>query len=465
MGTPEVFPSPPRELPIEQAIELALSIQKRGRLDAAEEIYRRVLEAVPDHVDALHFLGIARHHRGQRDEGLALVRRALELAPDNLDARNNLGNMLSSRGSLEDAEATFRQVLERAPDHVHALANLGSVLRRRGDLAGAEVALRRSIALAPNRGEAYHNLINVLHDLERDDEALDVSKTALELFHANAEERQRYAPEAYRAVGALLYANGRVSEALDIYRRWLEIEPNSEAARHMIASCAGAPPPPRAADDFVRLTFANFAERFDTVLTQLDYRAPALVAQAVRTLAGEPARALAVLDAGVGTGWCGADLRPFARTLIGVDLSPEMLVKARERQIDDRPTYDELVEGELTAFMRARPLAYDLIVSADTLVYFGPLEEVLGAAAGALRPGGHLVFTVEQAPDDGSGGFRLNPHGRYSHAEEYLRRTLAAAGFAEPLIDRVILRQELKVPVAGYLVTARLAAPASGAAR
>ena len=66
------------------------------------------------------------------------------------------------------------------------------------------------------------------------------------------------------------------------------------------------------------------------------------------------------------------------------------------------------------------------------------------------------MFTVEQAPDDAAGGFRLNPHGRYSHAEAYLRRTLAAAGFAEPLIDRVILRQELKVPVAGYLVTARL---------
>jgi predicted TPR repeat methyltransferase len=465
MGTVEAFPSPPRELPIEQAIELALSIQKRGRLDAAEEIYRRVLEAVPDHVDALHFLGIARHHRGQRDEGLALVRRALELAPDNVDARNNLGNMLSSRGSLQDAEATFRQVLARSPDHVHALANLGSVLRRRGDLVGAEAALRRAIALAPNHGEAYHNLINVLHDLERDDEALDMSKKALELFHADAEARQRYAPEAYRAVGALLYANGRVSEALEIYRRWLELEPNSDSARHMIASCAGAPPPARAADDFVRLTFANFAERFDTVLTQLDYRAPVLVAQAVRALAGEPARALAVLDAGVGTGWCGADLRPYARALAGVDLSPEMLAKARERQLDDRPTYDELVEGELTAFMRARPLAFDLIVSADTLVYFGPLEEVLGAAAGALRPGGHIVFTVEQALDDASDGFRLNPHGRYSHAEAYLRRTLAAAGFAEPLVDRVILRQELKVPVAGYLVTARLAAPASGAAR
>ncbi len=438
----------PNELTVEQAIELAVTIQRRGRLDAAEEIYRRVLEAVPDNVDALHFLGICRHHRGQHEEGLALVRRALELAPDNVDMRNNLGNMFSSRGHLEEAEAAFRQVIARAPEHVNALANLGSVLRRRRDLVGAETALRRAIALAPGHGEAYHNLGNVLRDLDRDDEALLVSSKALELFP--------YDGEAYRAMGAVLYAKGRVPEALAVYRRWLEVEPNSDSARHMIASCSGAAAPARAPDEFVRRTFEKFADGFDEILTRLDYRAPALVAQAVRALAGEPARALSVLDAGVGTGWCGADLRPYARSLAGVDLSPDMLGKARERRIDELPTYDELVEGELTAFMRARPRVFDLIVSADTLVYFGPLEDVLGAAAGALRPAGYLVFTVEQAGDDVPGGVRLNPHGRYSHAEDYLRRTLAGAGFAEPLIDRVILRQELKVPVAGFLVSARL---------
>jgi predicted TPR repeat methyltransferase len=378
-----------------------------------------------------------------------------EAAPRELTVEQaiELALAVQKRGRLEEAEAAFRQVLERAPDHVHALANLGSVLRRRDDPAGAETALRRAIALAPNHGEAYHNLVNVLRDLERDDEALDVSKRALELFP--------YEAEAYRSVGALLYAGGRVAEALAIYRRWLEVEPHSDSARHMIASCSGEAPPPRAADEFVRRLFADFADGFDRILTRLEYRAPALVAQAVSALAGAPARALAVLDAGVGTGWCGADLRPFARTLVGVDLSPAMLAKARERSIDDRPTYDELVEGELTAFMRSRPVTFDLIVSADTLVYFGPLEEVLAAASGALRPGGHLVFTVEQAPDDAPGGFRLNPHGRYSHDEAYLRRTLAAAGFAEPLIDRVILRQELKVPVAGFLVVARVGARAA----
>jgi predicted TPR repeat methyltransferase len=447
----------PQQMTVAQAIELAVTMQKRGRLDSAEEIYGRVLSADPRNADALHFLGLSRHHRGEHEEGIALVERALALAPDNADARSNLGNMLAARGRLGEAEAAYRQALALRPDHVNAQANLGSVLRRRGDVVGAEAALRRAITLDPKHAEAYHNLANVLRDADRDDEALEVFGRALAL--------RPYDGEAYRGAGALLYAKGHVAEALAIYKRWLEVEPNSSSARHMIAACEGqaAASPARASDEFVRQTFDGFADGFDRILARLEYRAPGLVADAVRAVAGEPAAALDVLDAGVGTGWCGPSLRPYARQLVGVDLSPDMLRKARERTQDGRPIYDQLVEGELTAFIHARARAFDLIVSADTLVYFGALEDVLRAAAAALRPGGHLIFTVERAADEPPGGFRLNPHGRYSHGERYLRATLAAAGFETRALDRAILRQENKIPVEGFVVTALASDGGAGA--
>ena len=68
-----------------------------------------------------------------------------------------------------------------------------------------------------------------------------------------------------------------------------------------------------------------------------------------------------------------------------------MLAQAQAKNV-----YDELVKCELTAYLRDSPGAFDAIVSADTLVYFGPLQDVVAASAGALRPGGRLIFTVEE---------------------------------------------------------------------
>ena len=111
-------------------------------------------------------------------------------------------------------------------------------------------------------------------------------------------------------------------------------------------------------------------------------------------MAGAPEGRLDILDAGCGTGLCGEHVKPFARRLVGVDLSLEMLKRAGVRKL-----YDDLILGELTAFVGAAPAAWALVVSADTLVYFGDLALVMAAALRGLRPGGHLVFTVERASE------------------------------------------------------------------
>ncbi len=207
----------------------------------------------------------------------------------------------------------------------------------------------------------------------------------------------------------------------------------------------------------MQTTFDRFAASFDDVLTRLEYRAPALCGELVGRLLG-PAPAqrqdgLAVLDAGCGTGLCGPILRPYARSLQGVDLSTGMLARAAGRAI-----YDVLDEAELGAWLAARPAAWDLIVSADTLCYFGALDQAIAAAAGALRENGHLVFTVERTLEQdaaASPAFHLHAHGRYSHTEAYVRQVLADAGLETLQLDHVELRKEATKPVLGLLLGAR----------
>jgi predicted TPR repeat methyltransferase len=165
---------------------------------------------------------------------------------------------------------------------------------------------------------------------------------------------------------------------------------------------------------------------------------------------------LDVLDAGCGTGLCGPLVAPYARRLVGVDLSDGMLAHARDKQV-----YDELGAAELTAYLSGQTEAFDLIVSADTLVYFGALANVAEAAAGALRPGGLLAFTLEETTEGSSptAGYCIRPHGRFNHSASYVERVLADAGF-DTDIRRGELRLESGLPVAGLVVIAtRPAAP------
>src|SRR5262249_52619438 len=152
-------------------------------------------------------------------------------------------------------------------------------------------------------------------------------------------------------------------------------------------------------------------------LDKLGYRVPALLSTLVAHHVHSDRADLDVADLGCGTGLCGSFLRPYARRLVGIDLSPNMLAQARERG-----HYDELVDRELTSYLCAHPASFDVAVAGDVLCYFGELGEVVDAAFEALRPRGFFAFTLEAASDSGD-AYILHRNGRYAHSEGYVRRT------------------------------------------
>jgi predicted TPR repeat methyltransferase len=422
-------------------IASAVKLHRGGQIAEAVRLYREILARTPDQVDALQLLAVAQHQLGDPESALMHIDRALALMPNHPDARNNRGNILKQLGRLDEAEADYRHVLALVPDDPNALSNLGTVHRARGHLPSAEALFRKVIALRPDHASAWRNLGNTLKEMDRLDEALDALKEAMRLAPQS--------PDSYRHLGALLHAVHRTEEAGAVFRQWFARFPSDPRARHFAAACSGGAVPDRASDECVRAEFDDFAPVFDATLARLECRAPSLVDGEVARLFPDAKASLDVLDAGCGTGLCGPLLRPRAKTLVGVDLSPAMIELARKRSL-----YDDLVVAELTAHLRAHPAGFDAVVSADTLVYFGDLGEVVRAAAGALRPGGALVFTVEAAQlASAPAGFRINPHGRYSHTRDYLLRVLSAAGFADVTVTAAELRKEAGKWVAGFLVS------------
>jgi predicted TPR repeat methyltransferase len=238
----------------------------------------------------------------------------------------------------------------------------------------------------------------------------------------------------------------RYDELAELVKVWRSSGADIQLDEHLQAALTGETPE-RAADAYVKDQFDELADQFETKLAALEYQAPQLIVDALASILENRKDELAILDAGCGTGLCGELLHPFSKRLTGVDLSPGMLQKAREKDI-----YDDLVEAELTEFFRKNQAAYDVVVCADTLVYFGSLTDVLKGMRGALADDGTLVFTVEKL-DNGT-NFKLSHTCRYAHAIEYITSQLQQAGFYTPNIREVNLRSERFRPVIGWLVVA-----------
>jgi predicted TPR repeat methyltransferase len=426
-----------------QALQLALQCHQSGKLDQAVQRYRAILAVERNHADALHYLGVAQHQLGHSAEAVSLIRQALALVPDYADAQNNLGNVLRESGHLAEAESAYRAVLALRPGMLTAQNNLGVVLAAQKRFDEAIALYRQCIEQKTGYAEAWHNLGNALQKTQQIDEALSAYRHAIKLAP--------YSTAAYQELGQALATLNRLDEALEVYREWQKLEPDNPLAAHVVAAMAGNNDVGRASDAYVQKTFDSFADSFEDVLTKLDYRAPTLCGELVARLLGTANAGFEVLDAGCGTGLCAPWLKPYARKLIGVDLSGGMLAKAAQRA-----SYDQLHEAELTAFLQQHNAAWDLIVSADTLCYFGLLDEVLSAAATALRAQGLLVLTVEATQDATKAPqFMLHPHGRFSHTEAYVRASLLAAGLQVLEMNPVTLRMEAELPVAGLLVAAK----------
>ena len=207
----------PAAPPIEQLFARAVSCHQAGRLPQAEELFRNVLAADPNHVGSLHHLGIIALQTGHHESARNLIAQAIALHDRIPECHYHLGLVSALLGNIDDAVAHNRRAIELAPDYADAYLNLGNALKIKGELSEATTCYERMLALRPQSPEAHYNLANVLSDQGRFDSAIASYRQALAL-------RPDYA-DAHNNIGTALIATGSIGDAVAHYRRALALKP------------------------------------------------------------------------------------------------------------------------------------------------------------------------------------------------------------------------------------------------
>lgn len=431
----------PTAAEIRDALETAVRLQRREQFVEAEKIYASVLSLVPDEPNALNFLGVMRHQQGRVDEALHFIARSIQRQPAEGGPWLNLSNVLLESGQYDEAVEALKRVIELKPDSAGVYNNLAILHLRMGNREAAERCLLRVLEMDPKSGFGHANLSNLYYASKRFKESIDHGLQAV------GSDRKGPGSARYMVVLSLL-AMGERERAIENLRQWMEDEPDNPHPRHHITALGVGTVPERASDAYVRDEFDQFAMSFDSKLERLGYRAPGLVREALDSLGARLPTGGAILDAGCGTGLCGPLLRPLGARLVGVDLSGGMLEKARLRAC-----YDELHHRELTEFIETCADRFDIIASADTLIYFGNLSPVMAAVRGALKPGGVIAATVEALADD-SVDHVLQVNGRYAHSQSYIRSLVEHNGLELAVLRAEVLRKEEREDVSGWLFIA-----------
>lgn len=199
----------------------ALGLHRAGRLDAAEQAYRAILDAEPGNADAWHLLGLVLSARGQHEAGAGYIRHAIELMPEAAVFHRNLGTVHKDGADLDAASLALRHSLDLAPEDPVAHNTLGTVQRAQGDMEAAMVSFLRAADLDPRYAEAFNNIGVTWNDLGEWQDAIETLRHAAELNPSYA------AP--LNNLGVVHNERGQWADATSVLRRAVLLEPGLAA--------------------------------------------------------------------------------------------------------------------------------------------------------------------------------------------------------------------------------------------
>ena len=493
----------------EQTLNQAFEAHQAERFSRAKRLYRKLLSANPSHPVALHYMGLLSYQMGDAVQSVDLIKKAVEVKPDYLQAHCNLANTLIEMGRAEEAEKSSRAAIALDADKVNAHHALARALHLQGHHSDAIVSCQTALSLNPNLDSTFETLGHSLRSLERFDEAVENYKKAISINPVNPSYfntigetfiqmdqlenavrsfqkaisldqesgllynnlgtalvmLRNYGPAiqsfenaialehdfamGYQNLANVLRVVGRADEAIEALEKALKIDPDLSSARHNLDALRGETTE-SAPNEYVEELFDDFANQFETHLQdKLEYKIPSLLKNVMIDKGFTNISYNTVVDMGCGTGLSGVEFKDIADTLIGIDLSKNMIEKAKAKAVYDRLEVNDLINGLNDI---DRPI--DLFIATDVFVYIGNLQDTFEAVKKSAAPNALFIFSTEHLESDDD--FVLQDTSRYAHSKAYIEGLADQFGFTFEHFETTDLRKDKTGWIPGGVYVLRL---------
>ena len=320
---------------------------------------------------------------------------------------NIKGKKYSNLGQLDAAISCFEKALFIKPNYVEAHYNLGSANHKLGQLDLAVRSYKKVVEIEPEFALLHKNrILSVIYFFSKG--LLPDAINALEVLIKESPNDALL----FNMTGGCYASQGKTDLAIKFYEKALILKPDYAIPKHMLNSLLGrtSKGPPK---EYVKNLFDDYAERFnESLLNQLQYKLPFLIKEIILKLDSNITKFEKVIDLGCGTGLSGKGLRDISNNLTGIDISENMVTKARELGI-----YDNLIVGDIIETLSSSKEKYDLFMALDVLVYIGEVESIFNAVKNCCSKNALFIFSIEIYKGN---DYSLLKSSRYAHSDNYI---------------------------------------------
>ena len=202
---------------------MGLLFNTRSQWAEARKCFTAELAAHSDHLDAARELALAMARTGDAPAGVARLEALTKRTPRDGRVWHALGFAYTQVGKAKEAEHALKMAIQLPPKDVEENRDLGSLYAALGRTGEAREEYRHALAINTRDPATWFNLANLERRAGRRPAALDAYRRAVAGDSSFS--------LGYQAQIQMLSEEHRAAEVVEVYRAWLEHQPDLYGAR------------------------------------------------------------------------------------------------------------------------------------------------------------------------------------------------------------------------------------------